>query len=70
MDENEKINQNKLICNICNSPDKYFLCHSCFKHYNKNCHDRQFYIYMKTFLIISGKRQSHNIKSRFLEGTV
>ena len=41
MDENEKINQNKLICNICNSPDKYFLCHSCFKHYNKIYKDKK-----------------------------
>ena len=36
MEENEKFNQNKYICNICNCPDKYFLCNSCFKEYNKN----------------------------------
>ena len=35
-EENENLinNQNKYICNICNSSDRYFLCDNCFKRYN------------------------------------
>lgn len=32
--EKKPINQNKALCNICNSYDKYFLCDYCFKKYN------------------------------------
>ena len=34
--QNKQINQNKYICNICNCPDKYFLCSFCFNKYNDN----------------------------------
>ena len=32
--ENKPINNNKALCDICNSYDKYFLCDYCFKKYN------------------------------------
>ena len=34
--QNKQINQNKYICNICNCPDRYFLCSFCFNKYNDN----------------------------------
>ena len=54
MDENEKNNQNKLICNICNCPDKYFLCNSCFKEYNNIYNDKKTN-FIKSEKAISGK---------------
>lgn len=39
--ENKQINQNKYTCNICNYPDKYFLCSSCFNKYNDNYKNRK-----------------------------
>ena len=54
MDENEKINQNKLICDICNCPDKYFLCNSCFEEYN-NIYKEKKDNFVKSENAMSGK---------------
>ena len=61
-EENENLitNQNKYICNICNSNDRYFLCDICFKKYNST------YEQKKNDLEYSEKLISKKIKDLLL----
>ena len=61
-DENENLisNQNKYICNICNSEDLFFLCDKCFKRYNST------YEQKKNDLEYSEKLLSKKIKDLLL----
>ena len=61
-EENENLinNQNKYVCNICNSNDRYFLCDNCFKRYNST------YEQKKNELEYSEKLISKKIKDLLL----
>ena len=61
-EENENLinNQNKYVCNICNSNDRYFLCDICFKKYNST------YEQKKNDLEYSEKLISKKIKDLLL----